>query len=173
MLIKRNGGIKILGKRLNADVYWSRRKKKNKKNSIFSSSLNNIFISRPRISPGILEFSRTRNNSANRTGSAARIIWLHARSMETAIREVAVDFSGRNRAFIKHTLLYYINDIDSKKHNQPRDLLPPPRCKPTPFDLHCGRVCSVCACVISRARTHAHTNARAALSLAPLLLYLH
>lgn len=45
---------------------------------------------------------------------------LRRRSMAAPIREV--DFSGCNRAFIKHTLLYYINDIDSEKHNQLRTL---------------------------------------------------
>lgn len=130
-------------------------KNKNDTNLIFPSSLNNISISR--LSLRILD-SRTRNNSANRTGSTTRI-WLRVRSMETAIREVAVDFSGRNRAFIKHTLLYYINDIDSKKHNQPRDLLLLPL-QTHPFDFHCGRVYGVYVCVISRARTHIHTRAR-------------
>jgi len=74
--------------------------------------------------------------------------------MAAPIKEVAEDSSERNRAFIKHTLLYYINDIDSGKHNQPRESPPPPA-------IVCPALCVyVCVCMrvlIPRARTRARS----------------
>jgi hypothetical protein len=74
--------------------------------------------------------------------------------MAAPIKEVAEDSSERNRAFIKHTLLYYINDIDSGKHNQPRESPPPPA-------IVCPALCVyVCVCVCAYLfREHVHARA--------------
>lgn len=87
-------------------------------------------------------------------GSATRPI-----DGSSRLERSAVDFSGRNRAFIKHTLLYYINDIDSEKHNQ-SPVAPLSSLRTYPSD-HCGRVYGMlclCVCVISRTHPHARAD---------------
>jgi len=66
--------------------------------------------------------------------------------MAAPIKEVAADSSERNRAFIKHTLLYYINDIDSGKHNQPRE---------PSSSGHCGCVPDCVRVYVFREHVHA------------------
>lgn len=90
-------------------------------------------------------------------GSATRPI-----DGSSRLERSAVDFSGRNRAFIKHTLLYYINDIDSEKHNQ-NPVAPLSSLRTYPSDHSCGRVYStscLCVCVCVLFREHPHTRAR-------------
>lgn len=74
-----------------------------------------------------------------------------------------MDFSGRNRAFIKHTLLYYINDIDSEKHNQ-NSVVPlsslPSRTYPSDSIVV---ACTPCMCVRYFASTPTYTHTRGAL----------
>lgn len=86
---------------------------------------------------------------------------LRARSMVAPIREVLWIFpERRSRAFIKHTLLYYINDIDSEKHNQPGPSSPA-AIDPTPVRPLWPRVRRTCALFRERARIRAASALRA------------